>query len=73
MIIGNIGVQGFYCFGSYADMALLVAARHDNVYLETSSAPLEVVEKAVIDPLQINDRDKEMILGENVAGVLGVD
>ena len=30
--------------------ALLVAARHENVYLETSPAPLEVVEKAVCDP-----------------------
>ncbi|MCP4750514.1 MAG: amidohydrolase family protein [Proteobacteria bacterium] len=50
IIIGHIGVQGFYYFGSYADMALLVAARHENVYLETSSAPFEVVEKAVLDP-----------------------
>lgn len=31
-------------------MALLVAARHENVYLETSSAPFEVVEKAALDP-----------------------
>jgi len=50
ILIGHIGVQGFYYFGSYADMALLVAARHENVYLETSSAPFEVVEKAVLDP-----------------------
>jgi predicted TIM-barrel fold metal-dependent hydrolase len=50
IIIGHIGVQGYYYFGTYADMALLVAARHDNVYLETSSVPFEVLEKAVIDP-----------------------
>ena len=35
IIIAHFGVQGFYYFGAYADMALLVAARHDNVYLET--------------------------------------
>lgn len=124
LIIGHIGVQGFYYFGSYADMALLVAARHENVYLETSSAPLEVVEKAVCDPaigpervlfgsdspapyghyryrdkvyvsymkeppthmpdhykydlavieqLPITDREREMILGENTARLLGLD
>jgi hypothetical protein len=124
IIIGHIGVQGFYYFGSYADMALMVAARHENVYLETSSAPLEVVEKAVCDPaigpervifgsdspapygyykyrgrdhvsymknppehlvdhykydlanidqLPISDRQKEQILGENIAKLLGLD
>jgi hypothetical protein len=117
-------VQGFYYFGSYADMALMVAARHENVYVETSSAPLEVVEKAVCDPaigpervlfgsdspapygyykyrgrdyvsymknppehlvdhykydlanidqLPITDRQKEQILGENIAKLLGLD
>ncbi len=124
IIIGHIGVQGFFYFGAYADMALLVAARHDNVYLETSSAPYEVVEKAVIDPaigpekiifgtdtpapfghyrhqgraypsygktpptsypdhykydlevieqLPIHDREKDLILGGNIARLLGID
>lgn len=50
IIIGHMGVQGFFYFGTYADMALLVAATNPNVYLETSSAPFEVVEKAVCDP-----------------------
>jgi predicted TIM-barrel fold metal-dependent hydrolase len=34
----------------YADMALMTAARNPNVYLETSSAPFEVIERAVSDP-----------------------
>lgn len=123
IIIAHIGVQGFYYFGSYADMALLVAARHDNVYLETSSAPIEVVEKAVCDPaigpekvifgtdtpapfgyyrykdevypsyskrppasypdhykydltvveqLPIHDRERDLILGDNIARILGL-
>jgi len=50
IIIGHMGVQGFFYFGAYADMALLAAARNENVYLETSSAPVEVIEKAVCDP-----------------------
>jgi predicted TIM-barrel fold metal-dependent hydrolase len=50
IIIGHIGVQGYFYYGTYADMALLVAARNPNVYLETSSAPFEVIEKAVCDP-----------------------
>jgi len=123
IIIAHIGVQGFYYFGTYADMALLVAARNQNVYLETSSAPLEVVEKAVCDPaigperiifgtdtpapfgyyryrdkvypsygkgppastpdhykydlavieqLPIHDRERELILGGNIARLLGL-
>lgn len=50
IIIGHSGVQGYFFYGSYADIALMVAARHENVYLETSSAPYEVLEKAVMDP-----------------------
>ena len=50
VIIAHIGVQGCFFYGSYADMALMVAAKNPNVYLETSSAPLEVVEKAVTEP-----------------------
>ena len=50
LIIGHMGVQGSFFYGTYADMALLTAARNPNVYLETSSAPFEVVEKAVCDP-----------------------
>ncbi len=123
LIIGHIGVQGFYYFGTYADMALMTAARHPNVYLETSSAPFEVIEKAVCDPaigpeklifgtdtpapytyykyrdeyyvsygkatppfhvdhykydlanierLSIPDREKELILGGNIARILGL-
>jgi predicted TIM-barrel fold metal-dependent hydrolase len=50
IIIGHMGVQGYYYFGTFADMALMVAARNPNVYLETSSAPFEVVERAISDP-----------------------
>lgn len=50
IIVGHMGVQGFFYYGTFADMALLVAAKHPNVYLETSTAPVEVVEKAVRDP-----------------------
>lgn len=50
IIVGHMGVQGFFYYGTFADMALMVAAKHPNVYLETSTAPLEVVEKAVRDP-----------------------
>ena len=124
IIIAHIGVQGFFYFGAYADMALLVAARHENVYLETSSAPIEVVEKAVCDPaigpekilfgtdtpapfgyyhykdkvypsynerppisypdhykynlavieqLPIHDQEKDLILGGNIASLLGIE
>ena len=50
IIISHTGVQSYFYFGNYADMALTVAARHRNVYLETSSAPYEVLKKAVEDP-----------------------
>ncbi len=50
IIIGHSGVQSFFYYGAFADMALMVAARHKNVYLETSSVPYEVLEKAVLDP-----------------------
>lgn len=50
IIIGHCGVQAYFFYGTYADMALMVAARHPNVYLETSRAPLEVIKKAVMDP-----------------------
>ena len=50
IIIGHCGVQGYFYFGTYADMALTVAARHSNVYLESSSVPLEVLERACADP-----------------------
>jgi predicted TIM-barrel fold metal-dependent hydrolase len=123
LIIGHMGVQGYFYFGMYADMALMAAARNPNVYLETSSAPFEVIEKAVCDPaigpekllfgsdslapytyykyrgesypsygksppgfytdhhkydlanierLPIPDREKELILGGNVARILGL-
>ncbi len=50
IIIGHAGVQSYFYYGSYADMALIVAARHGNVFLETSSVPYEVLQKAVEDP-----------------------
>jgi predicted TIM-barrel fold metal-dependent hydrolase len=50
LIIGHMGVQGFFYFGTYADMALMTAAKNPNVYLETSSVPFEVLERAVCDP-----------------------
>lgn len=49
-IIGHCGVQGCFYFGSFPDHALMVAAINENVYLETSMAPPEVIEKAVVDP-----------------------
>jgi len=50
LIIGHAGVQGFFYYGSYADMALTLAARHQNVYIETSSVPYEVLLKCVEEP-----------------------
>lgn len=50
LIIGHAGVQGFFYYGSYTDHALIVAARHSNVYIETSSVPYEVLVKCVEDP-----------------------
>lgn len=50
IIIGHAGVQSYFYYGNYADMALTLAARHPNVYLETSSTPFEVLKKAVKDP-----------------------
>ena len=32
IILGHCGVQGYFYFGTYADMALHVAARNQNVY-----------------------------------------
>ena len=50
IIIGHTGCQSYFYYGYYADMALTVAARHPNVYIETSSAPYEVLLKASEDP-----------------------
>lgn len=50
IIIGHCGVQSSFYYGTYVDMALMIAARHRNVYLETSSAPFEVLKKAAADP-----------------------
>lgn len=50
IIIGHAGIQGFFYYGGYADMALTVAARHPNVYIETSSVPYEVLLKCVEAP-----------------------
>jgi len=49
-IIGHCGVQGSYFYGTFADHAMMLAAMHDNVYLETSMAPAELIEKAIHDP-----------------------
>lgn len=49
-IVGHMGVQGSFFFGSYADRALMTAAMNPNVFLETSMAPPEVIAKAVADP-----------------------
>ncbi len=49
-IIGHCGVQGCYFYGSYPDHAMMLAAMHPNVYLETSMAPAELIEKAIADP-----------------------
>ena len=50
IIIAHAGIQGFFYYGSYADMALTIAARHHNVYIETSSIPYEVLLKCVEEP-----------------------
>ena len=50
IIIGHTGSQSCFFYGYYADMALTVAARHANVYIETSSAPYDVLRKAAEDP-----------------------
>jgi hypothetical protein len=50
IIIGHVGVQASFFYGTYTDMALAICACHPNVYLETSSAPYEVLLKAVADP-----------------------
>lgn len=50
IIIGHCGVQSYFYYGNYADAALVVAARHPNVYIETSSIPYEVLLKAIEDP-----------------------
>jgi len=49
-IISHCGVQGCHFYGSYADHALILAAMHDNVYLETSMAPPDLIDKAIADP-----------------------
>lgn len=50
LIIGHAGVQGFFYYGAYAEHVLIVAARHRNVFIETSSVPYEVLLKCVEDP-----------------------
>ena len=50
IIIAHAGVQGFYSFGNYSDMAITVAARNANVYIEGSSVPYEVLLKCIEDP-----------------------
>jgi predicted TIM-barrel fold metal-dependent hydrolase len=49
-IIAHCGVQGCHFYGSYADHALILASMHENVYLETSMAPADLIEKAIADP-----------------------
>lgn len=49
-IICHCGVQGCYFYGSYPDHAMMLAAMHPNVFLETSMAPVELIEKACADP-----------------------
>ena len=49
IIIGHSGVQaGWYT--TFPEIALMVAARHKNVYLETSQATSEQIERAYLDP-----------------------
>lgn len=50
IIIAHAGVQGFYFYGNFSDMALTVAARNANVFIETSSVPYDVLVKAVECP-----------------------
>ena len=49
IVIGHAGVQcGWY--NTFPEIALMVAARHKNVYLETSQATSEQIERAYLDP-----------------------
>ncbi len=49
IIVGHAGVQmGWY--KSQAEHALMVAARHPNIYLELSQCQQEQIERAVFDP-----------------------
>ena len=50
IIIAHCGVQGSYFYNSFADHAMMMAAIHENVFLETSMAPAELIEKAIHDP-----------------------
>lgn len=50
IIIAHMGCSGSMFFGSYAEHALMVAAKNPNVYLDTSTAPPPVIELAVLEP-----------------------
>lgn len=67
-IIGHIGVMGSFFYGSFSDHALMVAATHDNVYLDTSSAPPEVIEKAIADPAVGAEK---LVFGSDFGSVAG--
>ena len=49
LIIGHFGVQAGW-YKTFPEIALMVAARHKNVYLETSQATAEQIERAYLDP-----------------------
>ncbi len=50
LIIGHMGCSGSSIFLSFADHALMVAAKNPNVYLDTSTAPPRVIEAAILEP-----------------------
>ncbi len=49
IIIGHMGVQAGW-YQTFPEIALMVSARHDNVFLETSQATSEQIHRAYIDP-----------------------
>ena len=49
IVIGHMGVQAGW-YRTFPENALMVAARHPQVYLETSQAPSDLIERAYLDP-----------------------
>jgi predicted TIM-barrel fold metal-dependent hydrolase len=49
IIVGHMGVQAGW-YQTFPEIALMVAARHDNVYLESSQATSEQIYRAYLDP-----------------------
>jgi len=67
IIIGHSGVQaGWYT--TFPEIALMVAARHKNVYLETSQATFDQIERAYLDP---HIGPKKILFGSDYGASIG--